>query len=210
MKKYIIALSVLALMFAVTAQADTIVCPAGQEVKSVLVTEAIIGTPAVTHIVSHEAVTHEVTIIDTPAYSSYVYVGLGHGDYLKIGRNYIKTLFGHGDYDKVNHPAVTHTETVIDTPAWDEVVIDVPEVIATPAVYEDQCVDMPVVVTESATAPVVSSGSHSGGYMSPCMYIKVFSDMPCVWSQELATKFGTDQDFRESILIPWRTIIFGK
>lgn len=210
MKKYILALFVLALLVATGASA--ISCPEGQESKSVLITPEVIGVPAVTHIVSHPAITHEVTIIDTPAYSSFVYVGLGHGDYLKIGHHYFKTIFGHGDYDKVNHPAVTHQETVIDTPAWDEVVIDVPAVIETPAVYEDQCFDKPVEPPTPViiSAPVVSSGGASG-YMSPCEYIRVYDPATtCVWSEELRIKFALDETYRESILRPWRAVIFGK
>ena len=209
MKTIILALALVLLFSAGIAQA--ISCPAGQEVRSVLITPEVIAVPAVTHTVHHEAITHEETIIDTPAYSSYVHVGWGHGDYIKICDTYFPVQHNHGNYDLVHHPAVTHQETVIDTPAWDEEVIDVPAIIETPAVYEDQCFDLP---PDPVTPPVVtsnqSSGSRSMGYMHPCGYLKVYSDLPCNYlDTEMRARFGWDENYRESILRPWRVIIFG-
>jgi hypothetical protein len=208
MKKYIILFALLALV-SLPVKASELVCEEGKEVKSVMVSEAVIGVPALTHTISHEAITHETTVVDTPAYTSYDFVGFGHGDYIKIGGNYYKTIHNHGNYDKVSHPAVTHTEIVVDTPAWEEVVIDAPAVVETPAINEDQCIAIPVV-----EKPVLShsraSGSGSRGYMSPCEYIKVYSSEKCNYSEDLRVRFALDNNYRESILAKWRMVIFGR
>jgi hypothetical protein len=119
---------------------------------------AVPAVPAVTHVVHHAAVTHQVTVVDTPEQpavpDTYALVSSGtftgycketSGTYdFAIGSKHYRIGSGMGYYQKylktLGHaaiPAVTHTETVVDVAAYDETVIDspaVPEVPAVPAV----------------------------------------------------------------------------
>lgn len=194
MKKYII-LSLFALSLPLVSNASELSCPEGQKVGSVLITPAIIGTPAVTHTVHHEAITHDVVVVDVVAYDeviidvpgilaydeyvqvlhnhgnydrhggpgnySYVYVGNNHGDYVKIHHEAVPAVT-----HTVHHEAVTHTETIIDTPAYDEVIIDVPEVIAVPAVYGEACVPDESYVPPVKTSISSTPSGHAGGASS--------------------------------------------
>lgn len=197
MKKILIVSAFLALPF--LASANTLECPAGQIVQNVEVTPAVIGTPAQTHTVHHDAVTHEVVVIDTPASDVYMFVGFHQGDYLKLGNgNYQFLPHQLGSYNKVHHLAVTHTETVVDTEAYDEVVIDVPAVIATPAVTEEQCVDAPVVPVVVTPVITASVGSSAQGGHRHCGT----SDTPsCTeWVKTLGSKPVTVKDLIEQIV----------
>lgn len=115
MKKAIIMVALLA-MIPMVSSAEELSCPVGQKVESVLVTP---GTPEVP---------------GTPAYDEYVFKGQWHGDYAKIGANYVYVGHNFGAYDKVHHDAVSGTP-------------------ATDPVYEDQCVTDPEYVPEEPTQP---------------------------------------------------------
>ena len=65
------------------------------------------------------------------------------------------------------------------------------------------------IITPTATVSV--DESHSVGFMSPCEYIRVYDPLTdCVYSEALRMKFAFDEDYRESILAPWRKVIFGE
>jgi hypothetical protein len=67
----------------------------------------------------------------------------------------------------------------------------------------------PIIIPSTAPVTAVSS-SGCQGYMSPCEYIRAYDpDTTCVWSEELRMRFAWDEAFRESILRPWRLVIFG-
>lgn len=103
-----------ALLLPISVSADELSCPAGTHEESVQTAPAIEGTPAITHTVHHDAITHTATVVDTPAFDEvivdtpafdetvidvpahfdYVYVGHDNGDYDNdnVGHN-------HGSYD---------------------------------------------------------------------------------------------------------------
>lgn len=220
------------------ASADTLSCPAGQMVASVEVTPATDAVPAVTHTVHHDAVTHTETVIDTPAwdetvtdtaaYDSFTYVGNGHGDYDQhntyasgriyyAGKWYSYEGHNHGAYDIVHHAAVTHTVhhdavthevTVTDAEAYDEEVVDSPAVPGTDAVYEDQCVTDPdyVAPSEPTPTPAAPSKHHGGQSLTGCYFLYSLTGS-C--NQDEASKFTTDKNYHDSLILKWRFKIFG-
>jgi hypothetical protein len=168
MNKYILLL----VLFPLSAFA--LECPVGQEVQSVMITPGTGGTPAVTHEVTHPAVTEEQVIIDTPAYTSCDNVGFPAGDYTNSSCTH--TGFSWQEvYKKVNHPAVTHTETVVITPAWTETVIDEPAILGTDPVYEDQCV---VDTDYVPPAPPTPEPPKPQGTVMPCL---IDNTCPCAF-----------------------------
>lgn len=120
MKKFIYSLMVVAAAgaFAPIASAATLTCPEGQMVGSVMTDPGVVGTPAVTHIVHHDAVTHtetvvdvaaydetivitpayDETVIDTPAFDSFSFTGGNSNDYDITLATHVAT--NHGSYDK--------------------------------------------------------------------------------------------------------------
>lgn len=160
--KYLIVGVLFLLPFAVNA--EELVCPEGQVVQSVEVSPAIPAVPAVTHIeVVVDTPAWDEVVIDSPAYTSCDYVGAPAGDYKN------SSCTSHGDwwqevYKKTNHPAVTHT-VHHEAITHEEVVVDVPEVVGTPAVYENQCVTDPEYMPPVSTPkPEVHSTPTLGGH----------------------------------------------
>lgn len=72
-----------------------------------------------------------------------------------------------------------------------------------PAIYSVQA---PVVAGTSIGS--VNSSSQSGGYMAVCSYVLVYQ-ATCNPDDYSQMRFAFDQAYRESILIPWRFVIFG-
>lgn len=155
---------VFALVPFVSVKAETLTCEVGQKVESVLITPAVPAVPAVTHTeVVVDTPAWDEVIIDTPAYTSCDYVGSPAGDYTNssctaTGPWWLEV------YKKVDHPAVTHT-VHHEAITHEVVVIDVPEVAGTPAVYENQCVvDTSYVPPAPTPAPEpVKATPHPGG-----------------------------------------------
>ena len=157
----------------VAGATDVLQCPEGQIVQSVLVTPGTDGTPAVTHVVHHDAVTHQETVIDTPAYDeviidvpahdNYTYAGSNHGDYdvdnvghnngsydHTTGHTYVYVGAGHGDYDfhysGHNHGDYdkSHVDAVTHTVHHDAVTHD--EIVVDVAAYDETVIDVPAVL----------------------------------------------------------------
>lgn len=136
---------VLGLLMVLPIGASALTCPDGQMVESVLVTPGSPEIPAIA------------------AWTEYVFVGSFHGDYIKIGPNYIQVSHNLGNYDKVVHAAIPAVPAVEPVYA-DQCVVDpnyIPPV-ETPTCGEDQhleenvCVDNPV-APEPTPAPVVKA-----------------------------------------------------
>ena len=54
----------------------------------------------------------------------------------------------------------------------------------------------------------VSNGSGSSGFASVCTYVFTYSK-DCAYTEDDRIRFAFDENFRESILRPWRNIVFG-
>jgi hypothetical protein len=122
------------------ARAETLTCPEGQKVESVLITPAVIAVPAVTHTeVVVDTPAWDEVVVDSPAYTSCDNVGAPSGDYKNSSCTQVSVFWWQNVYKKVSHPAVTHI-VHHEAITHEVVVVDVPAVEGTPAVYEDQCV----------------------------------------------------------------------
>jgi hypothetical protein len=64
--------------------------------------------------IQHAAVTHQETVVDTPAWDEIVVDTPA----------WIETIHHEAETHTVHHEAITHEETVTDKEAWDEIVVD--------------------------------------------------------------------------------------
>ena len=140
MKKVFLLIAVALLPF--TASAD-LVCPEGQMVESVLISEGSAEIPG------------------TPAYDEYVFKGFHQGDYLKLGNgNYLFIGHNNGFYDKIHHEAIPSVPAV-DPVYEDQCVADpnyVPPLVCEKGeeVVGDACVPIIEEPTPEPPAPTPS------------------------------------------------------
>jgi hypothetical protein len=153
----------LPLVFILPLGASALTCPEGQIVGSMVVSAAVPEVPAVTHTeIVVDSPAWDETVIDAPAYDEYVNVGQWHGDYAKIGSDYIFVGHNLGRYDKVHHDAVTHV-VHHEAVTHEVVIVDTEAIPAVDPVYEDQCVSDPNYVAPTPKKEETKSSQVGGG-----------------------------------------------